>query len=69
MMKTKLYELHRGECFQLLEHPKQPPDIMEGADRNKMYILNNIDGMYSHCSDTDGNVYHFAAWTEVEAVQ
>ena len=64
----KLYELHRGECFKLLEHPKQPLDIMENADRTKLYILNNIDGMYGNCSDTDRNSYYFAAWTEVEVV-
>lgn len=65
-MKTKLYELHRGTKFKLLEHPKQPPDIVNGADRKDVYTLDNIDGMYSHVTDSEGNVYHFAAWTEVE---
>lgn len=64
----KLYELHRGECFTLDEQPTQPPDIPYEADILKMYTLNTIDGMYSHVSDTYGNVYHFAAWTEVNPV-
>lgn len=63
----KLYELHRGEMFTLAEQPKQPPDITYEADTMKVYILGNIDGMYSHCEDMYGNVYHFAAWTEVVA--
>ena len=65
----QLYELHRGECFTLLEQPKMPPDITWEADTRKIYTLNNIDGMYSHVSDTYGTVYHFAAWTEVEVVK
>jgi hypothetical protein len=62
----KLYDLKRGESFTLLEQPTMPPDITWDADTMKRYTLNNIDGMYSHCQDTYGNVYHFAAWTEVE---
>lgn len=62
----KLYELHRGELFFLAEKPLEPPDITDTPDINKLYKLNNIDGMYSHVSDTEGNVYHFAAWTEVK---
>ena len=65
-MKTRLYDLRRGAKFKLLEHPKQPPDIVDGADRRGVYTLNNIDGMYSHVTGSDGKVYHFAAWTEVE---
>ncbi len=37
-------------------------------EKEKHYVLNNIDGMYSHVSDTYGNVFHFAAWTEVNKV-
>lgn len=65
----KLYELHRGQNFTLLEQPQEPPDINVAPDLNKMYTLGNIDGMYSYCEDTEGHVYHFAAWTEVEEVK
>ena len=61
----KLYELHRGEMFTLSEQPQQPPDITDEADTMKIYTLGSIDGMYSYCEDTYGNVYHFAAWTDV----
>ena len=69
----KLYELHRGESFTLLEQPRMPPDIYgqipPAEIHTKLYVLNNIDGMYSHCQDNEGHVYHFAAWTEVEPIE
>jgi hypothetical protein len=61
----QLYELPQGKMFTLNEQPKQPPDIQEEADEMKHYTLKNIDGMYSYVYDIYGNVYHFAAWTEV----
>lgn len=30
--------------------------------------FHHIDGMYSCCTDEEGNVVHLAAWTEVEVV-
>ena len=66
----KLYELPRGERFTLAEEPKVPPNhIPVGRNMNIMYILSNIDGMYSYCTDNEKNVYHFAAWTEVNPVE
>jgi len=65
----KLYELHRGECFTLREKPQIPPEAYNPVTLDGLFVLNNIDGMYSHVSDTYGNVYHFAAWTEVEAIK
>ena len=66
----KLYELHRGECFTLAETPKQPPDIFNPEpEQDKLFMLHNIDGMYSYVTDNEKNVYHFAAWTEVIPVE
>jgi hypothetical protein len=62
----KLYELSRGEIFSLKEQPQLPPDVYNHITLDQYFILNSIDGMYSHCIDTNGNVHHFAAWTEVE---
>lgn len=64
----KLYELERNTKFKLLEEPQIPPVAPNGVV-GKVYTLRNIDGMYSYVKDDDGNVYHFAAWTEVEAVE
>ena len=65
---TELYKLNRGDKFKLLEKPTVPPVALEGNMR-KTYKLKNIDGMYSYVTDDEGNVYHFAAWTEVEKVE
>ena len=64
---TALYNLYRGDRFTLKEQPAVPPVAPEG-NLTKVYILRNIDGMYSYINDDEGNVYHFAAWTEVEKV-
>ena len=63
----KLYELKCGDKFELKEEPTVPPVALEG-DLTKVYTLRNIDGMYSYVKDSEGNVYHFAAWTEVRKV-
>ena len=64
---TELYNLHQGDKFKLKEAPTVPP-VALGGDIDKVYKLRNIDGMYSYITDDEGNVYHFAAWTEVEKV-
>ena len=63
----ELYNLYRGDRFTLKEQPSVPPVAPKG-DLTKVYTLRNIDGMYSYITDDEGNVYHFAAWTEVEKV-
>jgi len=32
-------------------------------------LFHHIDGMYSFCTDSDGKVYHIAAWEDVEIVK
>jgi len=63
----KLYDLPRGSYFKLIEDPQVPPDAFIGK-KNMQYKLMNLDGMYSYIIGSDKNVYHFAAWTEVEKV-
>lgn len=43
--------------------------------RNSLIYINgtelkfhHIDGMYSYCTDSDGNVHHIAAFEEVEVI-
>lgn len=52
-MKTcKLYELPRDTNFYL-----------QGTE----YKFHNVDGMYSYCTTLDTKeVFHLAAWTEVQ---
>ena len=47
----KLYNLPRCSYFEFDNVP---------------YYLDHIDGMYSVCTDEDGNVYHIGASEEVE---
>ena len=63
----ELYKLKRGDKFKLIADPTIPPCSRHG-ESGVVYRLTNIDGMYSHVTDSDGDVYHFAAWTDVEKV-
>ena len=51
----KLYDVPRNSRISM-------PD---GVELN----FHHIDGMYSLCTDDDGNVMHLAAWSDVEVVQ
>lgn len=64
----KLYDLRRGDHFRLLQDAKIPPAAPEGR-LSVEYEFSHVDGMYSYVTDPNGNVMHFAAWTEVEAVE
>jgi len=63
----KLFELARGSHFKLLKPPTVPPDAPFGV-QDMEYKLVNLDGMYSYCIGEDKEVYHFAAWSDVEEV-
>jgi len=49
----ELYTLNKGDKFKL------------DADDKEVFVLEKIDGAYSRCFDAAGNLYHFAAWTNV----
>jgi hypothetical protein len=51
----KLYELPRNSYFTF------PDD-----NTKQVFRLNNIDGMYSVCYDMQDNLYHIAAFEEIE---
>ena len=51
----KLYDVPRNSRIGL-------PD---GSELN----FSNVDGMYSFCTDDDGNVVHLAAWSDVQLLQ
>jgi hypothetical protein len=55
----KLYDVPANSKVRVVE---------EGAD-DEVYNFHNIDGMYSYCTDSKGNVVHLVAWTEVEIVE
>lgn len=63
----KLYELPRGALFRLIEDAKTPPGARP-LHSGEVLRLGNVDGMYSYCTDEEGNAVHPAALAEVEAV-
>lgn len=65
-----LYELHRGDKFKLAPEDKagEPVKVPPAHDEFSFdveYLFDHIDGMYSFCKDSEGQVVHFAAWTKV----
>lgn len=53
----KLSQLERGQKFRL--------HVPGGNPHPLLLTLNTLDGMYSHCTDDDGRVFHLSVWTEV----
>lgn len=56
----KLYDVPRNSRIRLLGDT-----LSSDMELN----FHHIDGMYSYCTDDDGNVMHLAAWTEIEIVK
>lgn len=59
-----LYDCERGTRFKLGQQTNErglrpPGDCTDVTD--KVIRLNNLDGMYSHCTLEDGTVVHIAA--------
>ena len=61
-----LYEMDRGTMFKLAPQD----DVRVPVDSNEysaddVFKFMGVDGMYSKCYDSNGNMLHFAAWTKV----
>jgi hypothetical protein len=54
----KLYELPRNSYFTLNDDPDK-----------EVFLLERIDGMYSSCYNSDEELIHLAAFTDVEFVK
>ena len=64
----KLYDVPRGSKIKLVEDPKTPP-AHKHLNTGEVLRFAHLDGMYSYCTDADGNAVHIAGWTEVEVVE
>jgi hypothetical protein len=62
----ELYKLSYGTHFKLLpdDNVQVPPDSLDFLQAD-VFIFRGVDGMYSKCIDSMGNLHHFAAWTKV----
>lgn len=59
----KLYEIPKDTKINV-EHLK----LFNGEEQLKELMFSHIDGAYSHCEDSKGNVVHLVAWAEVEII-
>jgi hypothetical protein len=63
----KLYDVPRNTRIRLIEDARVPVDSANAGKDNELNF-SHIDGMYSYCTDDNGDPVHIAAWTEVEIV-
>lgn len=53
--------------MKLYDLPANTNFILRDEEGHEMRLkLHCIDGMYSHCTDSDGNKIFVAAWVDVE---
>lgn len=52
--------------MKLYEVPRNTRIVLSGESGPIELHFDRIDGMYSRCTDDRGNVWHIAAWEEVE---
>jgi len=57
--EMKLYDVPRGVKILI------PDGIGLGVPDNTELFFHHIDGMYSYCTDENGDVVHIPAWAEV----
>lgn len=64
----KLYDVPNGTKIRVLGEVSIPPDAPEINKGDELFFY-KIDGMYSHCVNSDGIRVYIAAWTEVEIIE
>jgi len=53
--------------MKLHDTPRNTRIVVRTDDGTPVQLnFHHIDGMYSYCTDDEGNVIHLAAWTDVE---
>ena len=63
----KLYDVPDNTMIRVVGQIKVPPGA-PAINVGDELLLRNIDGMYSYCKDSKGNVVHLLAWAEVEII-
>ena len=51
--------------MKLYNVPKNTWIVVDGVE----LFFHHVDGMYSYCTDRNNNVYHIAAYADVEYLQ
>lgn len=69
----KLYEVPRETKVRVLAPdgggPHAVPPSAHPIDTGEILFFDHVDGMYSYCTNSRGQVVHLAAWTEVEIIE
>jgi hypothetical protein len=66
-VQMKLYDVPRFTWV----YPVTDVDVPVAGvpvDKGQMVKFHHIDGMYSYCTNVDGDVVHLPAWQEVEVL-
>jgi len=63
----KLYDVPRNSKIKVVGDVKIPP-AAPIIEEQEVLNFSHVDGMYSYCTNKDGQVVHLAAWTEVEVI-
>jgi hypothetical protein len=66
--RMKLYEVPRNTTVRLKSTESGPPASIDPV-LDAVYNFKHCDGMYSLCFDSDKNIVHLPAWSEVEIVK
>jgi hypothetical protein len=67
----KLYDVPRNSKVRVIDPDstnRSGPPAARGFEVGEVLNFHGLDGMYSFCTDKDGNVVHLKAWAEVEVV-
>jgi hypothetical protein len=69
MSKTvKLYDVPRNSKVRVVSDIATPISSNTIVE-NEILEFSHVDGMYSYCKNSKGEVVHLAAWSEVEIIK
>jgi cytochrome bd-type quinol oxidase subunit 1 len=63
----KLYNVPRNSKIRVVGDIKIPP-AAPIIEEQEVLNFSHVDGMYSYCTNKDGEVVHLVAWAEVEVI-
>jgi len=63
----KLYQVPRNTWVIPTEDTTAPPGAQK-VSIGEPVLFKHIDGMYSYCNDSMGNIVHLPAWQQVKIV-
>lgn len=65
----KLYEVPHKTNVKLISENNITPPVSLPLFKDDIIFFDHLDGMYSYCKDSLGNIVHLGAFTEVEIIK